>query len=68
MFNPKALNPNLSNNITQMRSGEYQPRFIAGGNQVAYYLGLRGNNMTAEIPCCSGCYSSYERIIKKQSK
>ena len=67
MFNPKALNPNLSNNIPQMRSGELQPRFIAGGNQTAYYLGLRGNNMTAEIPC-DNCYSSYERIIKKQSK
>ncbi len=67
MFNPKTLNPHLSNNIPQMRSGEFQPRFIAGGNQVAYYLGLRGNNMTAEVPC-SSCYSTYERIFKKESK
>ena len=68
MFNPKILNPNLSNNIHQMKSGEYQPRFIAGGNQTAYYLGLRGNNITAINPCSGGCYSSYEKIIKKHTK
>ena len=67
MFNPKVLNANMSNNITQMKSGEYQPRFIAGGNQVAYYLGLRGNNITSDIPK-TDTYSSYEKIIKKHSK
>lgn len=67
MFNPKALNPHLSNNIPQMRSGEFQPRFIAGGNQTAYYLGLRGNNITAEVPKVAE-YSTYERIIKKHTK
>lgn len=67
MFNPKALNPHLSNNIVQMRSGEFQPRFIAGGNQTAYYLGLRGNNITAEIPR-TDTYSTYEKIIKKHTK
>lgn len=67
MFNPKVLNPNLTNNIPQMRSGEFQPRFIAGGNQTAYYLGLKGNNITAEIPK-TDTYSTYEKIIKKHTK
>ena len=67
MFNPKATNPHLSNNIPQMRSGEFQPRFIAGGNQTAYYLGLKGNNVTNEIPR-TDTYSTFEKIIKKQIK
>jgi hypothetical protein len=67
MFNPKVLHTNLSNNIVQMRSGELQPRFIAGGNQTAYYLGLKGNNMTAEMPDTTH-YSTYEKIIKKHTK
>lgn len=67
MFNPKATNPHLSNNIPQMRSGEFQPRFIAGGNQTAYYLGLRGNNITAENPSTTH-YSTFEKIIKKHTK
>lgn len=68
MYNPKVSNPNLPNNITQMRSGDLQPRFIAGGNQTAYYLGLKGNNITSPIPCSGGCYSTYEKIIKKHLK
>ena len=67
MFNPKVLNPYNSNNIVQMRSGELQPRFIAGGNQTAYYLGLKGNNITAEMPK-TDTYSTYEKIIKKHTK
>jgi hypothetical protein len=68
MFNPKTLNPHLSNNIPQMRSGEFQPRFIAGGNQVAYYLGIKGNSNTEPEPCGEGCYSSYKKVIKKHRK
>jgi hypothetical protein len=67
MFNPKVLHPHLNNNIVPMKSGELQPRFIAGGNQVAYYLGLRGNNITAEMPK-TDTYSTYEKIIKKHTK
>ena len=67
MYNPKVSNPHLPNNITQMRSGDFQPRFIAGGNQTAYYLGLRGNNITSPIPQ-TDCYSTYEKIIKKHTK
>jgi hypothetical protein len=67
MFNPKVLHPNLTNSIPQMTSGEFQPRFIAGGNQTAYYLGLKGNNTTAEIPQ-TDTYSTYEKIIKKHTK
>jgi len=67
MFNPKVSFPHMSNNITQMKSGKAQAPFIAGGNQVAYYLGFRGNNVTSEL-VQPECYSTYERIIKKQRK
>jgi hypothetical protein len=67
MFNPKVLNANMPNSVTPMRSGEFQPRFIAGGNQTAYYLGIKGNNVTADIPK-TDCYSCYEKIIKKHRK
>jgi hypothetical protein len=52
-----------------MRSGEAQAPFIAGGNQTAYYLGLRGNNITAP-DCCfpKEGYSTFEKIIKIHSK
>jgi len=50
-----------------MKSGKAQAPFIAGGNQVAYYLGFRGNNVTSEL-VQPECYSTYERIIKKQRK
>ena len=67
MFNPKVSHSHLPNNIIPMRSNSSQPAFIAGGNQTAYYLGLRGNNITSEMPK-SESYSSYEKIIKKQHK
>lgn len=67
MFHAKVLNPNLPHNITQMRSGGFQPRFIAGGNQTAYYLGLRGNNITSPMPQTK-TYSTYERIIKEHTR
>jgi hypothetical protein len=43
----KVGNPNASNNIVQMRSDGFQPPFIAGGNQVGYYLGVKANNITS---------------------
>ena len=67
MFNPKVSHPHLSNNIPQMKSGELQPRFIAGGNQTAYYLGLKGNSRTAELPVTTH-YSTYEKIVKNYHK
>lgn len=68
MFNPKVSHSALSNNIVQMKSGASQAPFIAGGNQTAYYLGLRGNNITSERPCGCSHYSTFEKIIKKQHK
>ena len=50
-----------------MKSGELQPRFIAGGNQIGYYLGVKGNNRTAEIPNTTH-YSTYEKIVKNYHK
>lgn len=67
MYFPKVLDQQLPNNIPQMKSGKAQAPFIAGGNQVAYYLGLRGNNITSEMPKTES-YSSFEKIIKKQHK
>ena len=67
MYNPKVTHPNMSNNIPQMRSGEFQPPFIAGGNQTAYYLGLKGNNVTSISPATTH-YSTYEKIIKTHTR
>lgn len=39
----KVAHPTTSNNIPQMRSTGYQAPFIAGGNQNAYYLGIKSN-------------------------
>lgn len=39
-FNPKVEHPTLSNNIPQMRSEAFQPRFFFGGSQVPVNLAL----------------------------
>ena len=67
MFNPKVLNPDMSNNITPMISGGFQPPFIAGGNQTAYYLGIKGNSDTTPMPEREQ-YSTYEKIMKEHKK
>jgi hypothetical protein len=64
----KVSHPHISNNIPPMRSNGFQPPFIAGGNQVAYYLGIKGNNITEPEPCGEGCYSTYKKVIKKHRK
>ena len=65
MYHFKVVHPNLSNNISQMRSNDLQPPFIAGGNQVAYNLGLRGNNITStnQMPPHATEYSATQRIL-----
>jgi len=64
MYHCKTLHAHQSNNITPMVSGGFQPPFIAGGNQVAYYLGVQGNSGTTVTPDRSQ-YSTYEKIIKE---
>ena len=64
----KVSHPYTSNNIPPMRSGVFQAPFIAGGNQVAYYLGIKGNTNTEPEPCSAGCYSTYQKVIKKHTK
>ena len=65
----KVGNPNSSNNIPQMRSNCFQAPFIAGGNQVAYYLGLRSNATTDKIVTPSlGEYSAYKKVIKTHKR
>jgi hypothetical protein len=39
----KVDHPNVVNDIPQMRSNTQQPPFRAGGNQVPFFLGVRGN-------------------------
>jgi len=60
----KVDNPRTPNNIIQMRSGGSQAPFIAGGNQVAFYLGLKGNNTTQGCSCSDGEYSATKKVIK----
>lgn len=67
-FHYKVQHPFVSNNIIQMRSGGFQAPFIAGGNQVAYYLGIKGNTNTEPMPIRGGEYSTYKQIIKKHRK
>jgi hypothetical protein len=68
MFHYKVLNPSAPNSISQMKSGEYQPPFIAGGNQVAYNLGLRGNNITSTntLPSHASEWSATERMLRSR--
>jgi len=42
----KVSHPTQSNNTVQMRSLCYQPSFYAGGNQVPFHLGIKGNYPT----------------------
>jgi hypothetical protein len=61
----KVGHEHISNNIPQMRSAGFQAPFISGGNQVAYYLGSKGNTSTQPQSCSLGRYSSYKKVIKK---
>ena len=65
MYHYKVLHPDSRNNITQMKSREFQPPFIAGGNQVAYNLGIKGNNTTStnQLPPHSLEWSTTQRIL-----
>ncbi len=65
MFHYKVLNADAPTNIVQTKSGEYQAPFIAGGNQVAYNLGLRGNNITStnSLPTHAREWSATQRIL-----
>lgn len=62
----KTSHPYASNNIPPMRSGGFQAPFIAGGNQVAYYLGIQGNTNTTPEACSQGRYSAYQKVTKKK--
>lgn len=62
----KVGHSHISNNIPQMRSNGFQPPFIAGGNQVGYYLGVPGNNITS-LPC-SSCISPAQEVMKKNKR
>jgi hypothetical protein len=64
----KVQHPHAPNDIAQMRSGGFQAPFYAGGNQVAYYLGLKSNAVTSISVNPSDSdylYSATERIIKE---
>lgn len=62
LFSYKVNNPNMSNNIVQMKS--QQPPFRAGGNQVPFFLGVKGNcSITPEPP--SDTYGLYQKTLNE---
>jgi hypothetical protein len=67
-YNPKVSNPTMSNDIPQMRSGDFQPPFYAGGNQTPYYLGLKGNSATSSAMPTGVYYSATEQLIKERRR
>ena len=68
VFKWKVENPHISNNITQMKSGGFQPPFVAGGNQAAYYLGMNGNTNTNPGPVKEGEFSAYKKVLWQQGQ
>ena len=58
----KVDNPNRSWNIPQMKS--QQPPFRAGGNQVPFYLGIKGNCCITPKPP-SEVYGLYQRTLNQ---
>ena len=63
----KVGHAHISNNIPQMRSNGFQAPFIAGGNQVGYYLGIPANNITSRTEC-SSCRSHTAEVMKKNKR
>ncbi len=67
MYHFKVLHPTIRNNLPQME--HVQPPFIAGGNQIAYHLGLRGNNSTStnQMPIHASEWSATQRILASKA-
>lgn len=62
MYHPKVIHSEeMNSHITPMISGGFQPPFIAGGNQVAYYLGVKGNYPSHTQPDME---SAYEKVMR----
>jgi hypothetical protein len=62
LYSYKVNNPTMSNNIVQMRS--QQPPFRAGGNQVPYFLGVKGNCCITPQPT-NEVYGIYQRTLNQ---
>ena len=45
----KMAHPTRSNDTIQMKSQCSQPPFYAGGNQVPFYLGIKGNHSISSV-------------------
>jgi hypothetical protein len=60
-YNPKVANPNLRNNIPQMRSGASQPPFYFGGAQAPTDLFLMAES--AFRPKSLGLISSFNKSL-----
>ena len=67
-FHWKVNHAHAPNDIPQMRSAALQAPFIAGGNQTAYYLGLKGNTDTQPSVCSGGCYSTYKKVVHSHKR
>jgi hypothetical protein len=72
LYQPKVANPNLSNNIPQMRSGELQTPFFFGGAQAPtdlflnYYKPSTGSGLISSFNKTSGHNVIQTRGGKKQ--
>jgi hypothetical protein len=61
-MNTEELNPKGSN----MKSLCYQPPFYAGGNQVPFYLGVKGNYDRQSLPAKSvSVLTPTEKVISE---
>ena len=58
----KVAHPNRSWNIPQMKS--QQPPFRAGGNQIPFFLGVKGNCCITPKPA-NEVYGLYQRTLNQ---
>lgn len=62
-YSPKVSNPNMSNNIIQMKSGELQRPFFFGGSQTPTALGLSGSHYSGSSG--GGLGMGFSKISRK---
>jgi hypothetical protein len=64
-YSPKVSNPQMSNNIVQMRSEELQRPFFFGGAQTPVALGLSGSQYSGSSGTGLGMGLSGMKVSRK---
>lgn len=64
-YSPKVSNPNMSNKIVQMKSGELQKPFFFGGAQAPTALGLSGSQYSGSSGTGLGMGFSGMKVSRK---